>query len=86
MKTFLLGTLQFIWKLFRLACIVVGTIGMFLSTLLLLLCIGGLFLNAIIGGWKDAVDLSLAPLLVSLATVAGFSFVYALGKFDHESC
>lgn len=86
MKSFLLGALKVIWRIFRLACIVVGTIGMYLSALLLLMCIGGLLLNAIIGGWKDAFDLSLPPILVSGGITLGFTFLYALGKFDPENC
>lgn len=86
MKSFLLGVLKVIWRIIRLTFIVLGSIGTILSILWLLLCIGGLLLNALIGGWKEAFDLSLAPLLISVGTALGFSFLYALGKFDPENC
>lgn len=86
MKSFLLGVLKVIWRIIRLTFIVLGSIGTILSILWLLLCIGGLLLNALIGGWKEAFDLSLAPLLISVGTALGFSFLYTLGKFDPENC
>lgn len=86
MKSFLLGVLKVIWRIIRLTFIVIGSIGTILSILWLLLCIGGLLLNALIGGWKEAFDLSLAPLLISVGIALGFSFLYTLGKFDPENC
>ena len=86
MKSFLLGVLKVIWRIIRLTFIVIGSIGTILSILWRLLCIGGLLLNALIGGWKEAFDLSLAPLLISVGIALGFSFLYALGKFDPENC
>lgn len=85
MKSFALGTLKLIWTIIRWALIIVGTVGAFLSVLLFLLCVFGLLMNALVNGWAKAFDLTLAPLLVSVGAVFGFSLMRAIGKFNKES-
>lgn len=86
MKVFISSTLKFICAIIRIALIVIGNLGAVLSVLLMLLCVFGLLLNAVISGWDRAFDLTLMPLLVSVGSTLGFSLIGAIGKFRTENC
>ncbi|MDE5985378.1 MAG: hypothetical protein K2H13_09010 [Eubacterium sp.] len=84
MKSVLFNILKSILTVVKFVFVIIGSIGAFLSVLLLLLCIFGLLLNAVIGGWDKAFDLTLMPLLVSLGAVFGFSILRALGTLGND--
>ncbi len=85
MKSFMLNALRIIWSIIQFVFVVLGTIGAYLAVLVTMLCVFGLFLNAIISGWDKAFDLTLMPLLVSIGSVFGFSILKAIGNLGKNN-